>query len=342
MSDLRRDPLLRRWVMIARERQGDLCLGPPPLPRRAEAPCPFCPGSEHLNPQELYVIRGDRSPANPHGWLVRVTPDHRPLFRIERTLERKGIGPFDLMSGVGAHELVADTPDHHAHWADFDRVHMERLLRCYVDRFNELRRDRRLRHAVVMKNHAAPWSRFRHQHSHVVAMAFAPRRLEDELAGARDYYAIKERCVFCDVLRDEERRGERIVCGNSEFVAVVPFASGFPFETWVLPRRHAADFGAAGDLLLGELAALLVETVSRLRTTLHDPQYSVAVHSGPLDGDDAALFHWHLEIVPQIGSEIGMEWATGVFCNPVPPEQAAAALRAGAPIDLAAPLTPEP
>lgn len=334
MSDLRRDPLLRRWVMIAPERRGDLSLGPARPSRAADEVCPFCPGNEHLNPQELYVIRGERSATNPQGWLVRVTPDHKPLFRVEGPLQRKGIGPFDLMTGIGAHELVADTPDHQAHWADLDRAQMERLLRAYVDRFNDLRRDRRLRHAVVMKNHAAPWSRYPHQHSHVVAMAFAPRRLEDELAGAREHYTLKERCVFCDILRDEEHRRDRVVCINAEFTAVVPFASGYPFETWILPRRHAADFGTAGERTLGELAALLLDTVSRLRSTLRNPQYSLAIHSGPLHGDDAALFHWHLELVPHLGSEIGMEWATGVFCNPVPPEEAAAALRAGTQLTL--------
>lgn len=337
MSDLRRDPLLRRWVMIAPERRDDLCLGQLRRPHPAGEVCPFCPGNEHLNPEEIYVIRGERSPANPHGWLLRVTPDHNPLFHVEGPLERKGVGPFDLMSGIGAHELVTETPNHHAHWADFDRAHMERLLRCYVDRFNELRRDRRLRHAIVMKNHAAPWSRFPHQHSHVVAMAFTPRRIEDELGGAREYHAIKERCVFCDILRDEERRQDRIVCSNGEATAVVPFASGFPSETWILPRRHAADFGTVGERTLSDLAALLVETASRMRTTLQDPQYSVALHSGPLDGSDADLFHWHLEIVPHLSSEIGMEWATGVFCNPVPPEDAAAALRSGTALTLGGP-----
>ncbi len=330
MSELRRDPLLRRWVIIAPERRVDLITRPrshPPVAQ--ETPCPFCPGNEHLNPQEIYVDRVQRSEQNPGGWAIRITPDRKPLLRIEGPLERRGIGMFDLMSATGAHELVTDTPDHEAHWADFDLAQMERLLRSYLVRYRDLRNDRRFRHAVIMKNYGAPWSRYPHQHSHIVAMPFVPRRIDDEFIGAREYYELKERCVLCDALHEEEKRRERIVADNDEFVALVPFASGFPFEIWVLPRRHMHDFGALESRDLPKLAVIFQEMMSKLRTTLQDPHFSLALHSGPLNGERTEEFHWHWELIPHLSGEIGMEWATGVYFNPVAPEDAAACLREG-------------
>ncbi len=333
MSELRRDPLLRRWVIIAPERRPDLIarrLGRSSLVH--EIPCPFCPGNEYLNPEEIYVERVERTEQNAHGWAVRITPDRKPLLRIEGTLERRGVGLFDLMSATGAHELVTDTPDHDAHWADFDLAQMERLLRSYLVRYSDLRKDRRFRHAVIMKNYGAPWSRYPHQHSHIVAMPFTPRRIDDEFIGAKEYYALKERCVLCDSLREEEKRSERVIAANDDFVAVAPFASGFPFETWLMPRRHMADFGKLDRRDLPQLAAIFQETMSKLRTTLEDPHFSLALHSGPLNGEREEEFHWHWELIPHLSGELGMEWATGVYFNPVAPEDAASCLRQGLPL----------
>ncbi|MBI4518847.1 MAG: galactose-1-phosphate uridylyltransferase [Deltaproteobacteria bacterium] len=330
MSELRRDPLMRRWVIVAPERRADVVRRrAPAVPLMEETPCPFCPGNEAMNPNELYAVRGERTEANPTGWLVRITPDRRPLLHIEGKLERRGIGPFDLMSAIGAHELVVDTPDHHAHWADFDLAQMTRLLESYLTRFNDLRRDPRFRQIALVKNHGAPTSRYPHNHSHIVATPFVPRRIDDELAAADFFHRLKERCVFCDCLEAEVNAGSRVISANLDFVAFAPYASCFPFEIWILPRQHHADFGAISQRQLPALAALLRDTMSKLRTTLANPHFSLALHSGPLDGSKHETFHWHWELIPHLAGELGMEWATGVYFNPVAPEDAAAALRDG-------------
>jgi UDPglucose--hexose-1-phosphate uridylyltransferase len=323
VSELRRDPILRRWVIIAPERTGDLA------PRRAgpvqpsPTPCPFCAGNEHLNPIE--IARAD------HGgtWQVRVTPDKHPLLRIEGELAPRAVGMFDRMNAIGAHELVTDTPDHTATWADFSASHMHRLLRVFRDRIADLRRDPRFRYVVVLTNRGAVWSRFQHAHSHVVATPFAPKRIEEELSGAREWYRRTERCAFCDQIVDTLRTKERVVVQQADVVAFTPYASAYPYETWVCRTSHGADFGNESDDALAVLAEVLVEVLARLRRTLHDPAYSVALHGGALRGDDADVFHWHWEIVPHLGHELGMEWATGTFSNPVAPEEGARALRTG-------------
>jgi UDPglucose--hexose-1-phosphate uridylyltransferase len=322
-SELRRDPILRRWVIIAPERVGDL------VPRRtgpagpADA-CPFCPGAEAANPIEIA-----RVPAT-GPWTIRVTPDRHPLLRIEGGLDQRAVGMFDAMNAVGAHELVVDTADHTRTWADFAPAEMAGLLGVYRDRLRDLRRDTRFRFTLVLMNQGAAWSRFSHAHSHIVATPFAPRRIEEELGGASEYHRRKERCAFCDQLAEERDARTRIVAEHAGIVAFAPFASQHPYETWIVPSLHAADFTAAGDDALLALATLVVDVLGRLRRALDDPPYSVALHTGPLDGRHHADYHWHWEIVPLVGQELGMEWATGIVSNSVPPETAADALRRAA------------
>lgn len=260
-------------------------------------------------------------------WRVRVTPDKHPLLRIEGQLAPRGAGMFDLMNAVGAHELVTDTPEHAQTWSDLPPTQMVRLLQTYRDRLRDLRRDPRFRYVSVLKNRGAVWSRYPHSHSHVIATPFTPRRIEEELGGAREYFRHKERCAFCDQLVETLGGTERVIARRGELVSFTPFASAYPYETWISAVAHQADFGAVDDETLVPLAELLVDTLARLGKACDDPAYSVALHAGALDGSDGAEFHWHWEIVPHLGHELGMEWATGIFSNPVAPEDAARRLR---------------
>jgi UDPglucose--hexose-1-phosphate uridylyltransferase len=324
-SELRRDPILRRWVIVAPERAADLARPRAnPVDPVPAAECPLCPGAEAENPVEIARV-GDGA-----GWTIRVTPDRHPLLRIEGGLDQRAVGMFDYMNAVGAHELVVDTPDHDRGWADFTPAHMARLLGVYRDRLRDLRRDTRFRYATVLMNRGAAWSRYSHAHSHVIATPFAPRRIDDEITGAAAYHRRKERCAFCDQLAEELDVRTRVIGERGGMVALAPYASQHPYETWVIPTRHASDFGAIADDALGDLAILLVDVVGRLRRVLDDPPYSVALHAGPLDGSHPAAYHWHWEVVPLVRQELGMEWATGIVSNPVPPETAAHALRQAA------------
>lgn len=307
-------------MIVAEDRQNEI-VGRPAVSVPEPGPCPFCPGSEHLNPVEIARVGDDRR------WRIRVTPDKHPLLRVEGELDQRGAGMSDVMQAIGAHELVTDTPDHERHWADFSREEMEELLQVYRARSLDLRRDPRFRFVLVLKNRAAAWSRYRHAHSHVIATPFVPRRIDDELAGAEAYFRRRERCVFCDQIRQTISDGSRLIAERSGFAAFAPFASEYPYEVWISPVDHAADFGSLPDAGLAPLAHLLIDVLARLRRVCDDPAYSIALHSGAVDGRDAQRYHWHWEIVPQLGHALGMEWATGIFANPVAPERAAEELR---------------
>ncbi len=338
MPELRKDPIVGRWVIIAtdRARRPDQFapLSPAPTTDSADA-CPFCEGREAKTPPEIFAVRPSGA-ANQSGWTVRVVPADDPILRIEGQLTRKGRGMYDLMPGIGAHELVIESPRHVANLADLPAPQIEQVLGAYVSRLSDLERDARFKYALLFKNYgrAAGAGTLVHAHSEIMAMPVNPVRLKDELHGARQYFELKERCIFCDLLRQEVESGRRLAVESRDFVAITPFASRFPFELWVLPRRHAADFTTMTSAERTDLAGLLKATLLRLRQALRDPPYNFILHTAPFRRHKPGAwhtvdedFHWHIEIMPRLTRVAGFEWGSGFYINPTPPEEAAKFLR---------------
>lgn len=329
MPELRKDPITGRWVIIATER----ARSPWDYAVESSPPqggvCPFCPGNEAETPAEIEATgRRDDEPANGPGWSVRVIPNKFPALRVEGEMKRAGKGIYDLMAGVGAHEVVLETPLHDVEMADLPDEQVEKVMLTYRRRMLDLKRDGRLQYVLVFKNRGrAAGASLDHPHSQLIATPVVPKRVLEELKGAGQYYDYRERCIFCDMLQQELRDRERIVCENASFVATAPFASRFPFEVWVLPKTHAADFAAVSDQEARELACLMREALARLKRTLNDPAYNFMLHTLPLREADGKAYHWHVEIIPKLTSVAGFEWGSGFYINPTPPEAAAATLQ---------------
>jgi UDPglucose--hexose-1-phosphate uridylyltransferase len=326
---LRKDPVTQRWVIIAPDRAD---LADRPVLRSVEAIppklCPFCPGHEAQTGTEIHADRYAGTAPDAPGWSVRVVADKLPILRIEGQLGRNAEGMYDSMNAIGAHEILIETADHGQHWAELDLLQMERILRAVQQRSADLRNDPRFRQVLWAKHHGWVTSPFQHPHSHVVATPVVPRAIEEELKGVAEYGRWKERCVFCDMLRQELQEGRRIVQREEGVVAFAPFAARFPYETWVVPVSHAHDYGSTPAATLRLLAHTLQGTVRRLRAVLNDPPYALVLHSSPLGEFAREEYHWHLELVPHPFQTLGLEWGTGIYINPVPPEQGAARLRA--------------
>ena len=216
MSELRHDPISRRWVIIATERSrrpSDFLLPKEPAPKVAF--CPFCPGNEDKTPTEIAAIRPDGSAPDTPGWEVRVIPNKYPALMIEGDLERRAVGMFDRMRGIGAHEVVIETPEHGCHVAEMDPAHLERVLGLYQERLRDLKRDRRFKYCLIFKNHGlAAGASLAHPPSQIIATPVTPRAISAELDSARDHYHLKERCIYCDLLDQEIQSGERIVTAS--------------------------------------------------------------------------------------------------------------------------------
>ncbi len=326
VSELRRDPVTGRWVVVGTEAPHPHDFIRRSVRAEPDPDCPLCEGHEHLTPSELWVERRVGGPNGP-GWTTRVVPNQTPLVRVEGTLERQGEGLFDKMTGIGAHEVVIESPRHDQSLADLGDEDIARVLWALRERTQDLRRDTRFRHFVMVKNHGdIAGASLSHPHMHLFALPVVPQEAREEVEGARAHYVAKERCLFCDIIRQEEADGRRVVAHTQSLVALTPFASRSPFETWILPRRHSAHFENSGwdDCL--DVGRLLGDMLRRLNQALEHPPYQMAIHSAPVvEGYD--FYHWHIEILPRVTRSGALESLAGLHLNPTRPEDAAQFLR---------------
>lgn len=336
-SELRHDPVQKRWVIVASERsRRPVEYSWPKADRSPDPNCPFCAGREDMTPPAIasYSIKG----SSDHLWDVRVVGNKYPALGLDRQLSRKAMGHYDRRAGVGAHEVIVETPDHFPEMGDLSVDAIGLVLQAYRDRVLALRSDPRLRYVLVFKNSGyAAGASLAHSHSQVMATPVTPRTVAMELASAREHFQIKERCIFCDILQQELNEQQRIVLVDESFVTHCPYASRFPFEMAIHPRQHAADFADCSNDLLLVLARHLKEVLVRMKKALGGPSYNMVLHTAPnihskpwrrhywdtLELD----WHWHFEILPRISNVAGFEWGTGFYINPVPPEIAAGTFR---------------
>jgi len=330
MPELRRDPVVGRWVIIATERARR-----PNQFVHAEAPsgglCPFCPGQEDKTPPEVFVLGRPAAPANVPGWRVRVVPNRYPALMIEGDLDRQAEGIYDRMNGVGAHEVVIETPQHGVQLTELTDGDVADVLFACKARVLDLRNDQRFRYVLLFKNHgSAAGATLEHSHSQVIALPVTPRQVADEIEGARRHHEHRERCIFCDIVGQERKDRSRLVYENEEFVVFAPWAPRSPFETWILPKRHESNFEGEPRERLAFAAQALRSTLRRLNAALGRPAYNFMVHTNPLRDAPSPSYHWHIEVVPALTQVAGFEWASGFYINPVPPEEAAEFLRKAA------------
>jgi UDPglucose--hexose-1-phosphate uridylyltransferase len=331
MPELRKDPVVGRWVIISTERSRRPTNFSNALHPKTTSFCPFCPGSEDKTPPEVFASRPAGGAPNTAGWTVRVVPNKFPALQIEGTLDRRGEGLYDKMNGVGAHEVVIEGPDHERSLAELPVEHVQQILDAYRERVVDLHRDRRFRYVLIFKNQGAQaGATLEHPHTQLIATPIIPKHIQEELEGSRRYFELKERCVFCDIVQQElaDNNGRRVVSMSERFLAIEPFAPRFPFETWILPRRHDASYQAVSDAEeLRDLALMLKDTLQRLNRALGSPPFNFVIHTSPVSEGDLEYFHWHLEIMPKLTRVAGFEIGSGFYINPTPPEDAAQYLR---------------
>ncbi len=328
LPELRKDPVIGRWVIIASERARrpsdfNLARGEP-----TKGFCPFCPGNEAHTPPEVYAQRTGGSRANAPGWSLRVVPNRHPALIIEGGLHREGDGMYDKMSGVGAHEVIIESASHDRGLSDLAETEIEAVLLAWKERIADLKKDTRFRSVLVFKNHGGPaGAALDHPHSQLIALPIVPRQVRDELEGARRHYELKERCIFCDIVRQEQKDRARMVYENDAAVVIAPWAPRSPFETWILPKAHSAHYEDTHRNELRGLANALRTALRKLDGALERPAYNLMLHTAPVNERGPVQYHWHVEIVPALTRFAGFEAGSGFYINPTPPEEAAEFLR---------------
>ena len=337
MSELRKDPIIDRWVIIAKERSRRPNEFQPESVAHAGGFNPFATGHEDRTPPEIVAWgREEGAAANSPGWKVRVVPNKFPVLDSDGELDSQGLGMFDLMNGVGAHEVIIENTNPEWDMATASPEEMIAVLDAYVSRMTSLQSDPRFRYILVFRNQGTgAGATLAHPHSQIIALPITPKQVKEKLDAAREYYERKKRCIFTDVIRQELAMGDRVVEENEHFVVLSPFAARFPFELQIYPRRHCHDFALIEPEERAELAGVLTRSLRRIQKTLGDPAYNLMIHTAPVlhEGSTANWhtiakdFLWHIEILPRLTKIAGFEWGTGFYVNPVSPENATKFLR---------------
>ena len=332
MSEFRKDPVNKRWVIYSPERAYR------PTDFKSEEKqehekgyCPFCSGNEKKSGDEIlaYAKKPDREPNTP-GWWVRVLENKYPALHLGDNLKKKGIGIYDKMDGLGRHEIIIETEEHVKCISDLSQVQVEKVILAYRDRYVEIASDKNIKHILIFKNYGEDaGASLEHAHSQLIATPVVPSRVETEILGANDYYKFRDRCVYCDILDQELIDRERIIDENDEFLAFNFFAGKVPYETWIVPKHHNAYFSTISKGQIKDLAKIIRRVIKRIKLHLGDVNYNMVLHTAPVNTSNRIddIFHWHLELMPKLTKIAGFEWGTGYYINPVFPEDAAKMLR---------------
>jgi UDPglucose--hexose-1-phosphate uridylyltransferase len=329
MPELRKDPIVSRWVIIAHERAKR------PHDFKGEAQttqesglCPFCEGQEDKTPPEIIAYRERGTRPNGPGWRIRVVPNKFPALKVEGQLQKRGDGIYDKMAGVGAHEVIIESPRHHISMATLSEDNIREVLWVYRDRLVDLKRDSRLVHGMLFKNvGAAGGASLEHTHSQLIVTPIVPISVWEEMTGALEFFNYRGRCIYCDMVQQEIATEDRLVLDTPHFTAFCPYASRFPFETWILPKTHSSHFENIPKPGVDDLGSVLRQVLNKLELALDSPAYNYIIHTAPFDNQELPHYHWHIEIIPRLTKVAGFEWGSGFYINPVPPEEAASFLR---------------
>ncbi len=336
MPELRKDPLVGRWVIIATERarRPGTFVDPQANIFDPQIKCPFC---DDNHKKIIFSIKNEKMRASQRDWLIRVVPNLNSILKIEESFNRRGNGLYDVFSGYGAHEVVIETSEHIANMADLDLEQIRLVIETYKARFKDLEKDPNLQCVLAYKNYgwAAGARRIGHSRSQIMASPVNPLLVQEKLIGAKRYFDYHERCIYCDVIEQERKLGTRIVVETEHFIALAPFAARFPFELWMLPKKHHCDFADGIVGLEADLAKILKDILLRFKIGLDDPAYNYVLQTAPFRREEdrgrfktiREDYHWHMELMPRLTRVAGFEKGTGFYICPIPPEQAAEFLR---------------
>ncbi len=329
MSEIREDIITGNHVVIASER------GKRPHDfeheeetKQDDGYCPFCYGNEGDTPPEIMAVSDDpERKENESGWQIRVVPNKFAALDIDEDFYHQD-GFYKKISGVGAAEVLIESPEHNSSLGTHELDHVTDIIKSLKKRYVDLSCDERLKYVQIFKNHGGTaGASLAHPHWQIMATPLVPAAVTGELDGAQDYYQENKSCAYCDVLEHELKNEERIVDKSEKFAAFAPYASRYPFETWVMPRGHQSCFGAIKEEEIEDLAEVLQKIIRKIEVGFDYPPYNIVLHTAPFVDGVEEKYHWHVEILPRLSITAGFELGTGNFINPTPPEVAAQSIK---------------
>lgn len=340
MPELRYDPTFGEWTIVSAERAARRREFPQSAPVR-ESPehdpaCPFCPGNEAQTPPETLSLPGA------HGWQVRVVPNKYPLLAAadrraassrlvaaERAARASPAAWLTPQAAGGVHEVAIVSPSHRRWLPDLGAAEATALIGVLRARYRALAATRGVRYVLIFENHGpAAGASLAHPHVQIVGLPLVPPAVRRRRARAQGYARRTGRSLWADMLAAELRAGERIVAADERFVLWTPFAAHVPFELWLAPRQPRASFGDLADELVQPFALALRAALAALVRALGPIDLNYVFHSAPVGAAAEAGMSWFVQILPRLTALAGFELGGGIAVTTVPPEDAAAQLRA--------------
>ncbi len=328
MSDIRKDPLTDTWVIIAPGRAAR----PHTKEKQKEEEvkkCPFCEGEDvesQIMPYAICAAEFDED----GNWITRVVTNKYPALSPAAELKKEDLDDtFHIEAGVGGHEILVESPAHkYFSWADMPPKQIEAVLRTYKCRYEYWRKDPRIAYLAIFRNYGkVAGASIRHPHSQMIATPLVPPRIQNQMNEMKKYYQKNDECLMCHLIDLERRKEVRLVAENKDFVALSSFAPRFPYETWIVPKKHNSSFDNITDKQIENLAPFLSDLIKRFDKLLNDPPFNLILQVSPLKEKNLPFYHWHIEIIMRLSQPAGFEWGTGVYINSIAPEIAAQELK---------------
>ena len=334
-NQVRKDYLLNRWVVIAKERKKRPTDFVTKKIAETGGVCPLCPDNEHMTPPAVLVYLSadgqlkkdsDKKDVCHKNWLVRVIPNLYPVV-TPPTENKPSLKQNQKLAGAsGHHEVIIESSRHNEHPAVARIPQLVYTINAYLDRLSALSKKSYVKHVAIFRNHGHDaGASLSHPHSQLITTPFIPTILEEELKASKKYWNTNSKCLFCDVLK-KETAGPRSIWENNSFVVFAPWASINPLEFWVAPKRHQSNMLDMTSNEVKDLAETMRVCLGGLRSLLNDPPYNFGFHT-ILTKDAKDCYHWHLEVYPKLATWAGFEKSTGTFINTISPEDAASELR---------------
>jgi UDPglucose--hexose-1-phosphate uridylyltransferase len=282
-----------------------------------ERKCPFCTGNEPWSETILLEMPNPQKTS----WQTRVVPNKFPALTPDENTQRFSEGIYIAMPGYGQHEVIVESPDHHQNIATMSKQEVEIIIETYHKRYIDLMAAHENMMAIIFRNHGdRAGASLNHPHSQIIVTGVVPQHRRYREEQAQHYYDVWGRCLYCDILEFEKKNGRRVVSENNSFLAFVPFSAEVPFEIWIMPKHHQADFGSISDSEKSEFTSILKDTLTNLYEKLNDPDYNYVINTAARYKAEEPQVHWYCKIQPRLTTAAGFELGSGISINPSLPE----------------------
>ncbi len=327
-SEIRQNKATKQWVIYSparKKRPNDFHKYEETyfLPEH-DAGCPFCPGNEHALPPVILELKGQKS------WQVRVIQNKFPALTPEGNLVRNQEGIYVTMQGYGHHEVIIESPLHNQQMGQMPVNDVQIIIEAYYRRYTDLIKKNENMMIILFRNNGLrAGTSLVHPHSQLIATGMVPNYIRWREDEAQRYFDEWGCCVYCDILDYEMKDKRRVIYENKSFVAFIPFAAEVPFEVWIMPKNHTADFGDISDSEKSNLAVALQDILGRMYRKLNDPDYNYVINTSARYRAKEPRLHWYLQIRPRLMTTAGFEIGSGISINPSIPEDNADFLKEG-------------